>query len=44
MGFDVKQLGPAQLFWGEERFPISVDVAKSMLALMERWGKKGSSD
>jgi N-acyl-L-homoserine lactone synthetase len=44
MGFDVKQLGPAQLFWGEERFPIMVDVASSMMALMERWGNKNSTD
>jgi N-acyl-L-homoserine lactone synthetase len=44
MGFDVKQLGPAQQFWGEERAPIMVDVAKSMLALVERWGNKNSTD
>jgi N-acyl-L-homoserine lactone synthetase len=44
MGFDVKQLGPAQPFWGEERFPIMVDIAKSMMALMERWGNKNSTD
>jgi N-acyl-L-homoserine lactone synthetase len=43
MGFDVKQLGPAQPFWGEERFPILVDVAKSMMALVERWGNKDSA-
>ena len=43
MGFDVKQLGPAQPFWGEERFPILVDVARSMMALVERWGNKDSA-
>jgi N-acyl-L-homoserine lactone synthetase len=44
MGFDVNQLGPAQQFWGEERAPIMVDVAKSMLALLDRWGNKNSAD
>jgi N-acyl-L-homoserine lactone synthetase len=44
MGFDAKQLGPAQPFWGEERFPILVDVGRSMMALMERWGNKNSAD
>lgn len=44
MGFDVKQLGPAQPFWGEDRFPILVDVARSMMALVERWGNKNSTD
>jgi N-acyl-L-homoserine lactone synthetase len=43
MGFDVKQLGPAQPFWGEERFPILVDVARSMMALVERWGNTNSA-
>jgi N-acyl-L-homoserine lactone synthetase len=40
MGFDVKQLGPLQQYWGEERTPIIVDVARSMMALVERWGNK----
>jgi N-acyl-L-homoserine lactone synthetase len=40
MGFDVKQLGPSKEFWGEERAPIVVDIAKSMMALVERWGNK----
>jgi N-acyl-L-homoserine lactone synthetase len=44
MGFDVKQLGPAQPFWGEDRFPILVDVARSMMALVERWGNKNSAE
>lgn len=44
MGFDVTQLGPAQPFWGEERSPIMVDVAKSMLALVNRWGNKNSAE
>jgi hypothetical protein len=44
MGFDVKQLGPAQSFWGEARSPILVDVASSMMALIDRWGNKASTD
>lgn len=44
MGFDVKELGPAQSFWGEDRTPIMVNVAKSMQALMERWGSQTSAD
>lgn len=40
MGFDVKQLAPSQQYWGEERAPIIVDVARSMMALVERWGNK----
>lgn len=44
MGFDVKELGPAQSFWGEDRTPIKVDVARSMQALMERWGSQTSGD
>jgi N-acyl-L-homoserine lactone synthetase len=39
LGFDVKQLGPAQKFWGEERAPILVDIAGSVPVLTERWGK-----
>ena len=44
MGFDVKQIGPTQPFWGEERAPITVDIARSMLALVDRWGNKKFSD
>ena len=44
MGFDVKQLGASQQYWGEERAPIIVDVAKSMMALVERWGNKNSTN
>jgi N-acyl-L-homoserine lactone synthetase len=44
MGFDVQQLGSPQPFWGEERAPIMVDVARSMLALVERWGNKKSAE
>lgn len=44
MGFDVKVLGQAQSFWGEDRTPIMVDVAKSMQALMERWGSQKPAD
>jgi N-acyl-L-homoserine lactone synthetase len=40
MGFDIKQLGPAKSFWGEERAPIVVNVAQAMLALVERWGNQ----
>jgi len=39
LGFNVKQLGPAQKFWGEERAPILVDIAGSVPVLTERWGK-----
>ena len=44
MGFDVKQLAPTQEFWGEERAPVIVDIAKSMMALVERWGNKKFTD
>ena len=39
LGFDVKQLGPSQKFWGEERAPILVDIAGSVSVLVKRWGK-----
>lgn len=39
VGFDVRQIGPSRNFWGEERFPILVDVAASVPALLARWGK-----
>jgi N-acyl-L-homoserine lactone synthetase len=39
MGFDVKQLGEARRYWGEDRFPIVVDVAKSTPALLRRWDR-----
>ena len=39
MGFQVTQAGPAREFWGEERFPIVVDVANSVPALLKRWGR-----
>ena len=42
MGFHVKQIGPAQPFWGEERAPIMVDIVESMMALVERWGNNNS--
>ena len=38
VGFDVKQIGPSRKFWGEERFPILVDVAGSVATLLARWG------
>ena len=40
LGFNVKQLGPAQKFWGEERAPILVDIAGSVPVLTERWGQR----
>jgi N-acyl-L-homoserine lactone synthetase len=39
MGFQVTQVGPAREFWGQERFPIVVDVASSVPALLKRWGR-----
>jgi len=39
MGFQVAQVGPAREFWGQERFPILVDVASSVPALLKRWGR-----
>ena len=44
MGFDVRELGPAQSFWGEDRTPILVNVARSMQALLERWGSRKLAD
>jgi N-acyl-L-homoserine lactone synthetase len=38
IGFDVQQIGPRRKYWGEERFPILVDVAGSVPTLMKRWG------
>jgi N-acyl-L-homoserine lactone synthetase len=40
LGFEVKQLGSGRKFWGEERFPILVDVAGSVPTLMARWGSQ----
>jgi N-acyl-L-homoserine lactone synthetase len=40
MGFDVKQLGPFQQYWGEERAPIIVNIASSVSALLDRWGNQ----
>ena len=39
MGFQVTQVGPAREFWGQERFPIVVDVARSVPTLLKRWGR-----
>lgn len=40
VGFAVKQIGPSRKFWGEERFPILVDVAGSVPTLLKRWGDR----
>jgi hypothetical protein len=40
IGFDVQQIGPSRNFWGEERFPILVDVAGSVPTLLKRWGNR----
>jgi N-acyl-L-homoserine lactone synthetase len=40
VGFAVKQIGPSRKFWGEERFPILVDVAGSVPTLLRRWGDR----
>ena len=37
MGFQVRTLGPAASYWGEERHPILVDVVASSEALARRW-------
>lgn len=39
MGFQVAQVGPAREFWGEERFPIVVDVASSVPTLLKHWNR-----
>jgi N-acyl-L-homoserine lactone synthetase len=39
MGFQVAQVGPAREFWGEERFPIVVDIVGSVPTLLKRWGR-----
>lgn len=39
MGFQVETIGPARPFWGEERFPIIVDIVGSVPALLKRWGR-----
>ena len=39
MGFEVNQIGPARKFWGEDRFPIVVDIVASVPALVKRWGR-----
>jgi N-acyl-L-homoserine lactone synthetase len=38
LGFKVTELGPAQLFWSEERYPILIDVAGDVDLLLARWG------
>jgi N-acyl-L-homoserine lactone synthetase len=43
IGFRVSQIGPAKQYWGEERYPIVVDVASSVPALerfASRWLKR----
>jgi N-acyl-L-homoserine lactone synthetase len=40
VGFDVQQIGAGRKFWGEERFPILVDVAGSVPTLLKRWGDR----
>lgn len=37
LGFKVTQLGPAQLFWSEERYPILVDASGDVESLLARW-------
>jgi N-acyl-L-homoserine lactone synthetase len=44
MGFQVTQAGPAREFWGEERFPIVVDVVGSVPALLKRWSRFAKMD
>jgi hypothetical protein len=39
MGFQVRQVGPGRIYWGEERFPVVVDVPASVPALLKRWGR-----
>jgi len=39
MGFQVTQVGPAREFWGEERFPIVVDIVGSVPTLLKRWNR-----
>ena len=39
MGFQVTQVGPSREFWGEERFPIVVDIASSVPMLLKRWSR-----
>jgi N-acyl-L-homoserine lactone synthetase len=39
MGFQVAQVGPAHELWGEERFPIVVDIAGSVPTLLKRWSR-----
>jgi N-acyl-L-homoserine lactone synthetase len=44
MGFQVAQVGPTREFWGEERFPIVVDVVGSVPALLKRWSRFAKMD
>ena len=37
LGFKVTQLGPAQLYWNEERYPILVDASGDVESLLARW-------
>lgn len=38
LGMNVGYLGPSQVFWGEERYPIYFDVPGSADSLLARWG------
>ncbi|MCC7446893.1 MAG: GNAT family N-acetyltransferase [Anaerolineae bacterium] len=41
IGFEVIVLGQAQPYYGTERYPIRIDMAKSARALYERWSTVG---
>lgn len=37
LGMGVETLGPARLLWGEERFPIRLDILGSVQGFRQRW-------
>lgn len=39
IGYQVRLLGPARQYWGEQRYPIRFDVLESVPQLWTRWGR-----
>ncbi|MCB0168556.1 MAG: GNAT family N-acetyltransferase [Anaerolineae bacterium] len=39
IGHQITVLGPAQPYWGEQRYPLRFDVPESIPMLFDRWGQ-----
>ncbi len=40
IGFEVRRLGAAHQYWGEERYPITLDIPASVPTLRRRWARR----